>query len=143
MKQVLLATLGIISFLAVAHGLADADVGPNDHLKCRRIEAGDKIKIKVAVDGLDDRFDARRCKVHRARLFCSAQARTGIDPAQEFEFVEGDELGNDYVCYSTKKCRNRPDAGLATDAFGTRRIGKLRSKLLCVPTKPEPEEPAA
>ena len=141
MKQVLLATLSIISFLAIAHGSADADVGPNDHLKCRRIEAGDKIKTKVAVDGLDDRFDARRCTVRRARLFCSVQARTGIDPAQELEFVQGDDLSSDYVCYSTK-CRNRPDAGLATDAFGTRRIGKLRSKLLCVPTNPEPK-PAA
>jgi len=142
MKQVLLATLSIISFLAAVHGLADADVGPNDHLKCRRIEAGDKIKTKVAVDGLDDRFDARRCKVRRARLFCSAQARTGIDPAQELEFVQGDDLSSDYVCYNIK-CRSRPDADLATDAFGTREIAKLRSKLLCVPTQPAPDEPAA
>jgi hypothetical protein len=134
-NKALLASLVTFSVLIVLPGSADAEV--NDHLKCRRIEAGDKIKIKVMVDALDDRFDVRRCKVHRARLFCSAHARTGIDPTQEFEFVKGDELGSDYVCYNTK-CRSRPDTDLVTDAFGTRRIGKLKSKLLCVPTEPEP-----
>ena len=135
MKQALLASLVTFAFVTVLPGSADAEV--NDHLKCRRIEAGDKIKTKMRVDALDDRFDVRRCKVHRARLFCSAHARTGIDPSQKFEFVEGNEFSNDYVCYKTK-CRNRPNADLATDAFGTRRISKLKSKLLCVPTEPEP-----
>ena len=135
MKQVLQAILVVFSFGALTAGSAAAEA--NDHLKCRRIEAGDKIKTKVKIDALDERFDARRCRVRRARLLCSAHARTGMDPAPELEFVEGDDLSSDYVCYSMK-CRQLPDANLATDAFGTRRIGKLRSKLLCVPTESEP-----
>jgi hypothetical protein len=131
MRQSLFALFVLIPFLVVTPASAEGEA--NDHLKCRRIEAGTKIKKKAAIEGLDERFDAGKCRVQRARLLCSATARTGIDPSPELEFVEGDELGSDYVCYKTK-CKNRPEANVATDAFGTRRIGKLQSKLLCVPT---------
>jgi hypothetical protein len=109
----------------------------NDHLKCRHIEGADKVKAKVSIDALDDRFDVRRCKVKRARAYCTAGARIGIDPSPEFEFVEGDDFSTDYVCYKAK-CRKSPDANIATDAFGTHRIRKLESKVLCVPAVSEP-----
>ena len=137
MKKALVAILVILPFLFTSPASAEDDV--KDHLKCRGIEAGTKIKTKVEIEGLDERFDARRCRLHRARLLCSAAARTGMDPSPELEFVDGDELPGDYVCYKSK-CKTRPQANRATDAFGSRRIGKLQSKLLCVPTI---EEPAA
>ncbi len=127
------AAMSLALILPVS-GLAET----NDHLKCRRIEGADKLNTKVKIDALEDRFDMRRCKVKRARALCSPGARTGIDPKPEFAFVEGDEIAGDYVCYKTK-CRKRPDADIATDAFGARRIGKLDSKLLCVPTESDPE----
>lgn len=142
MKQVrvVIAPLFVV-FFSLGVGAAWAEDGEvaaaNDHLKCRRIEAGTKIKTKVSIEGLDERFNARRCRVHRARLLCSAAARAGMDPSPQLEFVEGDDLSSDYVCYSTK-CAHRPDANVATDAFGTRRIGKLQSKLLCVPAEATP-----
>ena len=133
MKHLALTTLTILGFLALAPVPVQAE--PDDHLKCSKIFGGEKIKVSMQVDALDDRFDSRRCKVLRASMLCSPSARTGIDPAPEFEFVEGDEPAADYVCYKTK-CRKRPDAGIATDAFGTRRIGGLQPKTLCVPTEP-------
>lgn len=138
MRQALLAVLLSLPFLLATPASADGEA--NDHLKCRHIEAGAEIKTKVAIEGLDERFDAKHCRVQSARLLCSATTRTGMDPSPELEFVEGDELAREYVCYQTK-CNNLPEANVATDAFGTRRIGKLRSKLLCVPTIEE--EPAA
>ena len=139
MKQSLM-TIFLIATVSVVSPISAADAEVNDHLKCRRIEAGTKIKTKVKIEGLDARYSARRCRVHRARLLCSTTARVGMDPSPELEFVDGDAIADDYVCYNTK-CKKRPASDVATDAFGTRRIGKLRSKRLCVPT--ESPEPAA
>jgi hypothetical protein len=136
MKHLAVTTLTICGFLAFAPVSARAEA--NDHLKCSKIVDGQKTEADIRIDALDDRFDSRRCKVLRPSMLCSPSARTGIDPAVEFEFVEGDEPATDYVCYKTK-CRKRPDADIATDAFGTRRIGGLRSKTLCVPAGPAPE----
>ena len=63
--------------------------------------------------------------------------RTGIAPKAEFDFVEGDDVAGDFVCYKTK-CRKRPDANVATDAFGTREIRRLQSRTLCVPAETRP-----
>lgn len=133
MKHLTVTTLAICGFLAFAPVSAQAEA--NDQLKCSKIVGGQKTKVDIRIDALDDRFDSRRCKVLRPSMLCSPSTRTGIDPAAEFEFVEGDEPSSDYVCYKTK-CRKRPDANIATDAFGTRRIGGLQSKTLCVPTEP-------
>jgi hypothetical protein len=103
-----------------------------DHTKCRRIVAGEKIKAKVDVVALDERFGADKCKLRRARLLCEAVERTGIEPAPELAAIAGDSLAGDFVCYQAK-CKSRPDANTATDAFGSRRIGRLTAKLLCLP----------
>jgi len=87
---------------------------------------------RVRIDALQERFDARGCKVRRARLQCGSRARVSLDPAQPLAFVEGDEPADDMICYRVR-CRRAGQAELASDAFGTRPIGRLRSQLLCVP----------
>ena len=88
---------------------------------------------RVALDALDDRFDARGCKVRRARLQCASRARTSLDPAHPLAFVEGDETAAEMICYRVR-CRHAGGrTNLVSDAFGTRPIGRLRSHLLCVP----------
>jgi hypothetical protein len=127
-----LSLLVVIASLATLGTAASAAAQSFDHMTCRSVIDGDKAKIKIDVEALDARFGEQRCKLGRARLLCEPATRTSIDPAPELGAVEGDSLAGSFVCYKAK-CPTRPAVDLVTDAFGTRKVGKLKSKLLCVP----------
>ena len=125
----LVCTLAVASLCFAASAVAQSF----DHMSCRAVIDGDKAKIKLNVEALDERFAEQKCRLGKARLLCERATRTSIDPAPELAAVEGDSLAGDFVCYKAK-CPTRPQVDLVTDAFGTRRVGKLKSKLLCIPT---------
>ena len=111
-----------------------------DHLACSPLAPRDADADadatdvgRIDIDALEDRFDARHCKLLRARLQCVSRARASLDPAQPLAFVEGDEPADDMTCYRVRCRRAGGRADLVSDAFGTRPIGRLRSHLLCVP----------
>jgi len=128
-RQSLLIAVACVASLSAAPGASAQSL---DHMTCRSVIDGDKAKIKIDVEALDARFGEQKCKLGRARLLCAPATRISIDPTPELGALQGDALAGRFVCYQAK-CPTRPNVDLVTDAFGTRKVGKLKSKLLCIP----------
>src|ERR1051326_7810919 len=115
MKQAVVLALALI---AVASGVQAQML---DHLKCHKMKDPQRLKATVDFDAMQAQFSAQGCLVGKPKFFCVPGTKGNVQPPEAVVFnVDGQELQNDFICYSAKCPDTPPDTGV-TDQFGSRR----------------------
>ncbi len=118
---------------------AAGSCGCDDHLKCYKVT--DPLALKGIVDLNSPQFGLEAgCKIKKATKFCvpatktvkSAHVgKTTIVPVP----IGGQELSDDYICYSISCPKPVPPDTAVVDQFGRRTLKKFKAFELCGPAK--------
>jgi hypothetical protein len=111
-----------------------------DHLTCFKAKDSQKIEASVTLDALQGAFGpSSPCTVKgKAKLFCSPVSKTvqsllvngeGAAPLN----VGGQDLAKGSICYKVKCPKKEIGEQELSDQFGTRRLSKFKTALLCTP----------
>src|SRR5262245_30892048 len=104
-----------------------------DHLKCHKVKDPLKLKATADFNALQSEFSAQGCVVSKPKLFCVPATKSNVTPPEAAPLVvDGQQLQNDYICYSAK-CTDTPPNTEVSDQFGTRTQTSYRSTLVCAP----------
>ncbi|HJQ84442.1 MAG TPA: hypothetical protein VKA21_10225 [Candidatus Binatia bacterium] len=124
-----------LALLAVAGVLAApaAHAQVFDHLKCHKMKDPLKLKATVDLDAVQAQFSATGCLISKAKLFCVPATKSNVQPPEAAPLVvDGQELENDFICYSAK-CPDTPPDTAVTDQFGSRTQVRYKSSFICAP----------
>ena len=110
-----------------------------DHLKCYKIK--DPNKLKGVVDLTSPQFGVEPgCRILKTRKFCvpvtkavnlAATTLNGLPVT--LAPVAGQNLIDDYVCYTIKCDTPPPASAKVQDQFSTRTFTKFKAAEVCVP----------
>jgi hypothetical protein len=104
-----------------------------DHLKCHKMKDLQRLKATIDFDALEAEFTAQGCLLTKPKFFCVPGTKSNVQPPDVVKFnVNGQELQNDFICYSAKCPTLPPDTGV-TDQFGTRTETHYKTSLICTP----------
>lgn len=113
-----------------------------DHLKCYKIKDPNKLKGIVDLNGPQFGLEAG-CRIAKTRKFCVPVTKTvssafvnglPIVPAP----VAGQNLIDDYVCYTIVCKTPAPASANVQDQFSTRTFTKFKAQEVCVPARKVP-----
>jgi len=112
---------------------------PPDHLKCYAV-AGDRHQPdpkfrKHIVDLMNDQFGPEQCKLtDHAKLFCAPTTKVAVD-GQPPPGQPGQQLVNDFICYSVTCKPPQKHTFRAVDQFAQRDMKITNAKMLCAPAQ--------
>ena len=123
----------VVLALALTAAASGVQAQMLDHLKCHKMKDPQRLKATVDFDALQTEFSAQGCLVGKAKFFCVPGTKRNVQPPEAVVFnVDGQELQNDFICYSAKCPDTPPDTGV-TDQFGSRTQTRYKSSLICTP----------
>src|SRR5947207_1417331 len=81
-----------------------------DHLNCHKMTDPQRLKATVDFDALQTEFSAQGCLIGKAKFFSVPGTKRNVQPPAAVVFnVNGQELDNDFICYSAKCPDTPPD----------------------------------
>ncbi len=113
-----------------------------DHLKCYKIKDPNKLSGKVDLNSPQFGLEPG-CRIAKTKRFCVPVKKTVISASVNGTVitpspVAGQNLVDDYVCYTIICATTPPASAKVQDQFSTRTFTKFKASEVCVPARKVP-----